>query len=283
MHKSIFVIIKDYNSNPVAEYTKLLSFLSNKTCYEYYGSFSVFDLFRDYFGYCESLRPIYEDFDDCLNKNISMLNDYKEVYDFNSIDEKIQENLLDEFLTFCEIVGCMFKVITKTFVKFHLHDRDFNQKIFEQAIEMLNTSLKSINYALSDNDENDEVEVIKINPIAEYVASQAKPNLREAIVAYLGARDSDPFDKESKLHLIIDLIEPILAKYHTQESIGKVKEFVQLIRHPEIYKEKKEYNWFFEDKSKYLDDIFDMCIFVVQFANSKVTITKFTDNKTKVN
>lgn len=275
MHKSIFVKVKDYKSDPVCEFKKIKNFISKAICYQ--NHYTIWHLFLDCFPYCKSLRSNYINFGDCIDKNTTELQKYNEQKNFETLPEEVQDELLDEFLTFSEIIACMYRVTYYNF--FNNHPRyELENNIFEQGIEMLASSLKSINYEFkyrSDNRNDEVVDVIKINPEAEYVASQTKPTLRQAIISYLGARDTDIGDKELKLHAIIDLIEPLLKKYSNENKIGSVKQYSQLIRHPEIYRKEPKYSWFFKNKKKYLDYIFDMCIYVIEYDVVKKNLDDF--------
>lgn len=274
-HESIFLKVKKYYSDPITEYKKISSFIKNKDCYYHNYSWTVFDVFDHSFMFSESLRGVYASLSDCLKLNIEKLDSYKNVSDFSSLEQNLQDDLVDEFLTYCEILVCMYKLGAKNILVKDSHN--IEGKGYLQTLEMIQISLKSMNYKIINLDsyDNEEVEIIKINPVAEYVAEESAESIGKAIIIYLGARDSDLKEKENRLHNLIDLLEPLLSKYSSHDRIGKVKQFVQLIRHPEQYKAKKEYFWFFENKTKYLDYIFDMCIYVQQYAVLSEHIIEF--------
>jgi len=147
---------------------------------------------------------------------------------------------------------------------------------FIQFLEIISTSLKSMNFKIEIvNEEIGDVKIIKDNPEAECVAKQSPKNIREAIIDYLGSRDSDSKEKEKSLHHLIDMLELTLEKYENADIVNKVKEYVQLVRHPEKKKEQKEYAWYFKDKTSYFDLIFSMCIFVQEYSLTKDSIEKF--------
>ncbi|MCR5308421.1 MAG: hypothetical protein K6E24_05455, partial [bacterium] len=163
------------------------------------------------------------------------------------------------------------------------NDRNFDKDTYLQFIDIIKTSLKSINhdYKVIEED-NYEIVVFKNNPDAECVAEKSPKKLKDAIYYYLGTKDSEVEEKENRLHIIIDLIEPLLKKYKNENNlISKTEEYVQLIRHPEIKKNESQYKWFFNDKKAYLDELFMLCVFVKEYDLSKDTIKEFEGLKKK--
>ena len=157
---------------------------------------------------------------------------------------------------------------------------DFNENVYLQAIDVINVSLKSLNHKIIYFDEKEYLfEVIKIDPESEMVAAQSEPTIKSAILHYLGARDNDIKEKENRLHQLIDLLEPSFDKYKNDNTVKDIKEYIQMVRHPEIYKAKKEYDWFFKDKKEYLDRLFSLCVYIQQFVISKETLKEFKQLK----
>lgn len=276
-HKSIFLKVKEYKGDPITEYNKICKFLQ-KDCYY---SHSLYSLLECNFQCSLLLRPNYVDFEDCLNDCVSNLNTYSESV-FEYLDENTQESLLDDFLTYCEIIIHMQLVAYNNDVKDLLHNSNFDKEIYLQLTDLIKTSLKSMNHDIKVcNEETSECVAIKCNAEAEAVAEQSPLNLKKAIIYYLGARDADITEKENRLHKIIDLLEPILRTYKELEAVKKVEEYVQLIRHPETKKDDIQYKWFFNNKEEYIDSIFLMCIFVKEYDITKQTIKKFESLKRK--
>ncbi|MDD4157407.1 MAG: hypothetical protein PHY08_12630, partial [Candidatus Cloacimonetes bacterium] len=274
-HKSIFLKVKEYNGNPIDEYNKISSFL-NKKCYYNY---SIYSLLNDNFQCSTLLRINYIDFDNCLNSVIKNLDVYADS-DFSYLEEGTQEILLDDFLTYCELITHIYFVTYNNYIKRIWDDTHFDKNIYIQLIDLIKASLKSMNHDIKMiDDDTSEVLAIKCNPEAESVAEQSPTSLKEAIIYYLGSRDNDLEEKENRLHKIIDLLEPILKKYKELDAVKKVEEYVQLIRHSELKKNEENYKWFFENKGDYIDDIFMMCIFVKEYEITKTNIKKFESLK----
>lgn len=270
--KSIFLKVKDYKGNPIDEYNKISQFIKKQKCASYH---SFEDAFIEYYKYCELLSGTYIDFKSCILNHTSNLLKYKE-YSFNLLDKTKQDILLNEFLDYCEIiVYVQFNVLPKV-----VNLYGFDRQAYSQLFGLIKTSLKSMNYEIEFiNEDTNEVVVTKSNPEAEAVAAQSPKDLKEAIIYYLGTRDTNLDEKEIRLRTIIDKLEPLLEKYKTQPLIKKVREYLQLFRHPEMKKSDPQYMWFYYDKSKYLDDIFMMCIFIKEYDITKNTISEFSELK----
>ena len=272
--KSIYLKLTEYQGNPIDEYKKISSFISSQS---FVRNWSVYNLLSAIFRHCIFLRSHYTDFDHCVSSNTKNLNKYI-MMDFETLPEEIQFVLLDEFLTYCEII----MYVHFTTYKFYLRPKDipFDEAIYLQLSELIKTSLKSINHDIKVVDEEfGQVIVIKSHPEAEAVAAQSPKDLREAIINYLATRNNDIEEKEIRLRTIIDKLEILLNKYSSLSAISKVKEYAQLFRHPEDKKENPEYKWFFKDKNKYLDEIFMMCIFVKEYDITKNNIKKYEELK----
>lgn len=116
-----------------------------------------------------------------------------------------------------------------------------------------------------------------INPIAEVISVESSNDISNAIMGFLGNRDIKT--KEKYLHDFIELLEPTIKRYADQPLIKKIKEYVQLLRHPEAKKEEENYKWYFNNKKKYINKIFELCLFVQQYDLAKNTVKEFEDNK----
>ena len=77
---------------------------------------------------------------------------------------------------------------------------------------------------------------------------------------------------------MIDLLEPELKKYENQDKIGLIKSYCQIMRHPETKGKEKQYQWFMNNPDKYLDDVFELCIYVLQYDIINTTLKQFTEN-----
>ena len=273
MHKSIFKKVEKYYSNPLDEYLKIKSFIYKTPCYY---SDNIFKCFATMFSYCEPLRKVYSDLYDCINNNISYLNNYSnpvgnDVYE--GFENETKEVILDEFLTYIEIIMCMLCVL-RSFGLSVFAGSKLNKIAMTQLEEMIETSLKSINYKIIEKSV-DNIEIIKIDPISEYVAEQSSPTMRTAILNYLSTRDNDVSGKERSLHDIIDLLEPLFNKYGNVSTIRIAREFSQIIRHPEEKKKDARYQWFYQNKKEFLDKLFSLCIFTQQYSMCKDTAEEF--------
>ena len=236
---------------------------------------------NDNFKMCKSLRNMFIDLRDCLDKSIPYLIKYKNNGSLRGVPENYRNVVFDNFLTFSEIIFTMLLVIVE-YDKINRisDDKNFHNELFQQCIEMIDFSLKSLNHKLNIiNRENFVVEVVKIDEVAETVAAQSKLTIKQAILHYLGARENDVKEKENRLHQLIDLLEPSFEKYKNDNTVKDIKEYIQMVRHPEIYKTKKEYVWFFKGKEEYLDRLFSLCVFLQQFVISKETLKEFKQLK----
>ncbi len=280
IHKSIFKKIEDYKSNPLKEYIKLDSFYrdSSKEAYYYFGSgHSIYDLLSNSFPLCEKLTGVYKDFEDCINSELGYLMNHAYGNNWNYLTDEKKEIILDEFQTFAEIVSYIYVYGAK---KFLTSDRNIeaNLNIYRQGFQLLKISLKSINYEIKVLEEEQIVEIAKINPVAEKVAMQSKPEIKKTIISYLGTHNKDVDSKRHYLHDLIDLLEPILKKFENQEKIGLIKNYCQIMRHPEIKGKQEQYQWFMNNLEKYLDEVFELCIYVLQYDIANTTLKQFTEN-----
>lgn len=267
MHKSIFLRTQEFGSNPISEYNKLSKFIEETECYSY---ITIFDLFSQYFKFSKRLRNVYIDLDDCINKNIALLESYSQAI-YTTLPDDIQDKLLDEFFTYCEILIHMYRVASERFSQDRL-----DYEIYLQFSEMLEKSLLSIGYKIENLDDDIRpFEIIPINTEAEIIADQSPKTIRESIIKYLGVRAKDLKNKEICLLNFVILLEPAFKQYDTLKIVKKISEFTQLIRHLETKKEEKQYSWFYENEDEHLDRLFTLCIFVQNYEIAKNTLNDF--------
>lgn len=279
-HKSIFAKVKEYKGNPLSEYNKIKKLL-NKCCYY---SDTIYTILYSYYSNCKLLTSTYVDFDDCLNTIINKLEEYKEC-SFEYLEEDIQSELFDDFLLFCEVIIYAHLISLEQLKKSGLWNNSyFKKEVFHQVIDLIKNSLNSMNHDVKVIDTNTyETVAYKCNPEAECVAEKSSDSLKEAIYLYLGTRKKAIDEKINRLHNIVDLIEPLLKKYSGECCVvSKVREYVQLLRHPETKKDEKQYQWFYEEKALYLDELFMLCIFVMEYDISKNTICEFENLKKNI-
>lgn len=273
MHKSIFLSINDYNSDPITEINKIDRVLQ-KEC-GYYTT--IYNLLNQSFVRSKLLRSRFVNLDDCIDSLIYNISHNYNRYDFERLDSNIQNIIFNEFFNYCEVI---FHLLLLAYKYEKINTRDFDENVFSQAIDVIKISLKSLNHQIVCLNEKEFLfEVIKIDPESEMVAAQSEPSIKQAILHYLGSRDNDIKDKENRLHQLIDLLEPSFDKYKNDNTVKDIKEYIQMVRHPEIYKAKKEYAWFFKDKKEYLDRLFSLCVYMQQFVISKETLKEFKQLK----
>lgn len=269
--ESFFTRIKKYNGNPIDEYNKIRQFLTMRCYFDN----SIFCILSDDFQFSNLLRGYFINFEDCLMKTTQILEIHKnEIY--QNLDACIKETLLEDFLSFCEIIihllFCTYNHSGKSFQ----NNVQFNKNAFVQLIEMIKISLKSMNYDIAlINEETYEFIAYKSNEDAEIVADQSPESLKIAIFKYLHTIDSDIDEKEIRLHNIIDFLEPISSSSSAPPIIRKIREYFQLLRHPVTKKEDKNYEWYFNNKKEYLDAIFNMCIFLKEYDITQQNIKHF--------
>lgn len=273
MHKSIFLSINDYKSDPITEIKKIDKVLQ-KEC-GYYTT--IYSFLKQSFVQSKVLRSRFVDLDDCIDSLIYNISHNYNCYDFERLDSNIQSIIFNEFFNYCEVI---FHLLFLAYKYEKKYINGFDENVYLQAIDVIKVSLKSLNYRIVYLDEKECLfEVIKIDPESEIVAAQSEPNIKHAILHYLGARDNDIKEKENRLHQLIDLLEPSFEKYKNDNTVKDIKEYIQMVRHPEIYKTKKEYVWFFKGKEEYLDRLFSLCVFLQQFVISKETLKEFKQLK----
>ena len=279
MHKSIFEKVEDYISNPLEEYIKLDSFYRDpkKVAYYYYGSGSIYKLLSESFIYCEKLTGVYKDFYDCLDSSLPYLRNRAYDVDWEYLSKDDKEKVLDEFQTFSEIVSYIYIYGIPKFKNCN-NSISITEAIYKQGFQLLQTSLKSINYEILILKKEQIVKISKINAIAEKIAFQSKPEIKKTIIVYLGAHNNDIDNKRHYLHDLIDLLEPLLKKYDNQDKVGLIKNYCQIMRHPETKGKQEQYQWFMKDLNKHLDEVFELCIYVLQYDIANVTLKQFTEN-----
>ena len=273
MRKSIFLSINDYNSDPITEIDKIERVLQ-KEC-GYYTT--IYNLLNQSFVRSKLLRSRFVNLYDCIDSLIYNISHNYNNCDFERLDSNIQNIIFNEFFNYCEVI---FHLLFLAYKYEKINTTDFDENVFSQAIDVIKVSLKSLNHKIIYFDEKEYLfEVIKIDPESEVVAAQSEPTIKSAILHYLGARDNDIKEKENRLHQLIDLLEPSFDKYKNDNTVKDIKEYIQMVRHPEIYKAKKEYDWFFKDKKEYLDRLFSLCVYIQQFVISKETLKEFKQLK----
>ena len=279
MYKSLFERLKNYSSNPIDEYHKLKSFLENAIVDRYYDLY-LSTLLSEAFLCCRELRSYFVSLEDCVKTNCSNLEKYQIPADYYLLlSENEKETALDEFLTFCQVQLTCLSYLKKNAQQI-LHNHyinNFESEVVVQFGELIGSSLNSFNYKCAFAKESLNVEIVLNNPVAEVIALESTKDISEAIIGFLSNRDIKT--KEKYLHDFIDMLEPTLKKYSDQSLIKRTKEYIQLLRHPEIKKESKEYKWYFNNKRKYIDKLFELCLMVQQYDLCKQIIDDFENHK----
>lgn len=280
MYKSLFERLKNYETNPIDEYNKISSFLNDAIVYQDY-NVRLYSLLSDAFLYCKDLRCCFTSLDSCIEINCLSLEkyDYPAKSYYQSIADNEKDNLLDEYLTYCQVLLTCLSYLRKNInaIIREYYCTSINSEVVEQFNELITFSLKSFNYKCIMNNNCLNAEIIMINPIAEVTALESPKNISDAIMGFLGNRDTKT--KETYLHTFIDLLEPTFKKYSDHPLVKIIKEYVQLLRHPEVKKEETEYKWFFDNKKKYIDKLFELCLLVQQYDLSKSIVDEFEKNK----
>lgn len=275
MRNSISLRLSEYKSDPIIEYNKINE-LIHKNSYCYYGFCDIYIFFRYHFANCKLLRSHYVSFDACLSDYENNLRIYKDSC-FKNLEKDNQINLLNDYLDYCELITYMHSNLYNL-----AHKNKIDLQLYSQLKDIIETGLRSMNYRVTIIDKKTkETRVVKINEEAEIVAAQSQESIKDVILLYLGTRDNNIEDKKIYLHKFIDLLEPVLKKYNN-EPISSVREYVQLLRHPETKKNDQKYIWFYENESEYIDKLFSMCLFVQHYDITKKTLKDFDQNKTKI-
>lgn len=260
MYVSIFDRINNYKSNPIDEYFKISKFVDEIYCY---GVNTVFDVLDDCFSYSPELSSIYIDLENCIDDNVYLLRQYKDSPPaksyFDHLNKETKTQLLYEYLSYVQIICNLINVSIK------IEKSLASNNTIKHLKNLIATSLKSLNYKAVIRD--DKIDIMKEDYLSEVVANQSPSNISEAIIGFLCSKGTK--EKERSLQELVDLLEPILKKYSSQSIVSKIKQYVQVVRHPEEKKKEKEFEWYYSDKEKYIDELFGLCIFVQQYDNSK--------------
>lgn len=273
MRNSIFLRLSEYKSDPIVEYNKINKLIHEYYCYDFN---DLYDFFSYHFANCKLLSSHYVSFDACLSDYLYNLGKYNECC-FKDLEEDIQKILLNEYLDYCELITYMHSYLYNL-----AHKNKIDLQLYSQLKDIIETGLRSMNYQVTIIDKKTkETRVVKINEEAEIVAAQSQESIKDVILLYLGTRDNNIEDKKIYLHKFIDLLEPVLKKYNN-EPISSIREYVQLLRHPETKKNDQKYIWFYENESEYIDKLFSMCLFVQHYDITKKTLKDFEQNKTKI-
>lgn len=283
-HKSIFDLIDEYKSDPITEYKKIDDFIRNTYCADYV---TIYETLKRWYPLCEKLFATYPTFEKCLDVFTESIQENK--YNiFSYLSDNSKKDVLDDFLNYCEVLSHIVVVHFGLQIMGESNNNRQSQCIahsFKGLLSVVETSLKSMGFKLEILDEDSlKTRAIKINPQAEFVAAHSPQNIRETIICYLAARDGDITAKENELHRLIDLLEPTFKKCRESpiSDIKDIKEYTQLLRHPEVKKNETGYKWFYDDKNKekYLDDLFSMCVFVEEYQLVKENLKEFKERKT---
>lgn len=278
LHKSIFDLIDEYKSDPITEYKKIDDFIRNTYCVD---CETIYDTLEGWYPLCEKLFTTYPTFEKCLDVFTESIEENK-YYLFSCLSDNSKKDVLDDFLNYCEALSHIVCFSLKTIGEGNNNYRkNCIARSFKGLLSVVETSLKSIGFKLEISDEDSlKTRAIKINPQAEFVAVHSPQNIRETIICYLAARDGDITAKENELHRLINFLEPIFKKYNRESPISDIKGYTQLLRHSEVKKSETGYKWFNDDKEKYLDDLFSMCVFVEEYELVKENLKVFKERKT---
>lgn len=167
---------------------------------------------------------------------------------------------LDSFLDYLEFFWTLFNSNRKS------RYLDANAK---QIALIVYNDCEKLGYTFKNDDDNEEVfKVMLKNPETEAVALQVKENTRDKIYRYLMIRNGKVNDKRECIKSLADDVEVICKKYSSIKEYGKLKHFIQCVRHTKDTP-KKEYPFYYEDEEKWLDKIFDMIIGILSFTKTK--------------
>lgn len=279
LHKSIFDLIDEYKSDPITEYEKIDNFIRNTDCVDYE---TIYDTLKRRYPLCEKIFTTYPTFEECLDVFTKSIKENR-IYLFSSLSDNSKKDVLDNFLNYCEVLShIVYFGLKNKGEGYDIYRNNYIVRSFKRLLSVVETSLKSIGFKLEISDKDSlETRAIKINPQAEFVAARSPQNIRETIICYLAARDGDITAKGNELHRLIDFLEPTFNKYKVS-PISDIREYTQLLRHPEMKKSETGYKWFNDDKNKekYLDDLFSMCVFVEQYQLIKENLKEFKERKT---
>lgn len=216
----------------------------------------------------------YADLDDAMRDLIEIdENRYLNLtYDFECIVDNIinsQVDLtLDSFLDYLEFFWTLFNS--------NCNSRDLSANAKQIALIVFNDCEK-LGYSFKNDNDNEKVfKVMLKNPEAEAVALQVKENVKDKIYRYLMIRNGKVNDKRECIKSLADDVEVICKTYTSIKEYGKLKHFIQCVRHTKDTP-KKEYPFYYEDEEKWLDKIFDMIIGILSFTKTKEIVEEIIE------
>lgn len=287
MRKPVQVKVKEYVSNPFEEYKRLNTFL-NQECYF---RDTIYDFLETYYDKCQSLYFVHYTLNECINAYCKIIPQYlnNEKFNYDDLEEGIKQEILYDFLNYCEILYCVIDAIEND-ADFNYYGRvGLNREIISDFKSIIKVSLSSVGYKLEvTSDPIERIKIFKNNSEIEFVTNYTNDRINYAIKGYLGIRNEEIQEKEEKLLALITYLLPSINKYkiieekqnlvwkelgkdHLVESLfNKISGYVQLVKHTDEREEKKnqqakQYKWYYEEKNKYLDDVFNLCICVQSY------------------
>lgn len=259
--KTLTQLIEEYKSDPLTEFRKINRFIT-KT--DLASDYSCFDGISEGYLLCEQMSSIFPDLQECLCSWAASLYDVEDSVCFSSLAAEKKEQILCDFLVYCEVLLTSLVFCVTTLLDFFRYKYGFTEAALQQPIRIIKASLKSVGYTISVEPETRLVEARKIDPVAEEVAEGSNPDIKQAILSYLSSKPNDLQGKRTRLWALIDAMAPTFSKYRNEKLVEKAREYSQLIRHPEKRKEKK-FQWFFEDEKANLDTLFRLLLSAQQY------------------
>lgn len=272
MRESVLEKLMMSTTNVENEFKKIKELLGYS---DFYYRRSLVEFFEEEFSSFKEIRKYFSSYEDCENKIIpTLLEAYKHG---NSAHQKdLDDKVLEEFLDFCEVHFYLIMETTK------LNISNYKIDVLMHLKDLIETSLQKLCYKIIKSNNEFGFLIIKENPVIETIALASDNDTEKIIFDYLDYKNQDEYSKESILHKFIDKLENIM-KEDNEQLVHSIREFAQIIRHPEQKKKEAKYKWFFDDCISNMDKLFLLCLYVQQRVVVKEILDEFCKEKKTAN
>ena len=175
------------------------------------------------------------------------------------------ELTLDSFLDYLELYKTLFSL-----------NRSYISNNIEQIKQIIEYDCNKLGYFFLKDEETNAFKVILKNPEAESVALSVNKSTRDKIYEYLSIRCGNIEEKRKCIKSLADDVEITLNQYSNIKEYGKLKQFIQCVRHTKD-NPKKEFPFYYDNEETWLDNIFEMIIGILSFTKTKEIISNIIE------
>lgn len=227
----------------------------------------------------ERIYKLYDEYWFCADQNIEItLNEFVNLYSFNSWKNKGRCIDLDDFLTFIEIIY-NFYYMSKNYMKFFNNRFKFNTEM-HQLKDLMDICLSDYNYSAFYNKEKEQVIVVEDNPEAVSVAENLEPEIAFDVIRY--NHHTLKGDIKTKKHILTIMGSELEPKRKQLKPInGDLEDAIFFIlnnaniRHNNISETDKNYRKFIANMSDVeLEELYDELYEMMLLANLELENTE---------